>query len=595
MAYLEHGMWEVLDVLRRVHRGEKRRAIARVTGRDRKTIGRYVRIAVSLGWNPTSPYRKEPDEDLAATVLLRLQPGPRRSASGENERKLLPFLPKIRDWLNPPNIFEKGLTLTKVHVLLGRQGVDVNYAALYRFVVKHLEFGRKPATVRVADVSPGELAEVDFGRLGYLYDAQADKKRLVHALIVTLVHSRHQYVYLTHTQKLDDLISGMEEAWEFFGGVPNRVVLDNLKAAVTKPDRYDPSFQRTFEQYAQHRGFVIDAALSGHAKGKPHVERAVPYVRENFFRGEKFLSLEHARLEAIRWCRTTAGMRIHGTTRKQPLVVFEKTEKDSLKPIGAERFDVPRWGTPKVHPDCHVRFGYALYSVPYAHRGKKTTVWANSRLLRIYVNGQLVKTHPVQPPGGRSTDYHDYPEEKTAYAMRDIHYVISKARERGNSVGEFTQRLLSGTYPWARLRQSQKLMRMGDKYGNKRLEEACKRALAFDLINVNKVENILLKAMESHKLPATQGALRQLPLPRFLRDNKSFQHNIQTKEEEKNGNQAVPKNHTQTPEALRHTGHLAGQSGLCPQSKTQSNGVLGTGTVGRTGTKGTQEPDPTTS
>jgi len=589
MAYLEHGMWEVLDVLRRIHRGEGRRAIARITERDRKTIGRYVRIAVSLGWDPGDPQRKEPDEDLAAAVLLRVQPGPRWTASGENERKLLPFLSKIREWLVPPNPIECGLTLTKVHILLGREGVDVSYGALYRFAVKHLEFGRKPITVRVADVAPGELAEVDFGRLGFLYDAQIGKKRLVYALVVTLVHSRHQYVHLTHTQKLADLINGIEEAWEFFEGVPARVVLDNLKAAVTRPDRYDPTFQRTFEQYAQHRGFVIDAAIAGHAQGKPHVERGVPYVRENFFRGENFLSLEHAQRDAVRWCQSTAGMRIHGTTRKQPLVEFEKAEKAALRPLSAECFDVPQWGTPKVHPDCHIRFGYALYSVPYAYRGKKTTVCANSRLVRIYISGQLIKTHPVQPPGGRATDYTDYPEEKTVYAMRDIHYVIRKARERGENIGRFTEQLLSGTYPWARLRQSQKLMRLGDKYGNTRVEEACKRALAFDLVDVRKVESILLKALDSTKLPPASGVLRQLPLPRFLRDNKSFNHNTQTKEKE-NGDQTVTENLAQTTPAVWHSVDHAGTSSLRSQDQAQPRRLLGTGALRRTRPPGTEEP-----
>jgi len=89
-------------------------------------------------------------------------------------------------------------------------------------------------------------------------------------------------------------------------------------------------------------------------------------------------------------------------------------EKAALRPLTAERFDPPRWAEPKVHPDCHVRFNYALYSVPHIHKGRKTTLRADSKLVRIYVAGNLVKTHPLQPPGGRSTDYSDYPPEKTA-------------------------------------------------------------------------------------------------------------------------------------------------------------------------------------
>ncbi len=91
---------------------------------------------------------------------------------------------------------------------------------------------------------------------------------MAHALVVTLVYSRHQYVHVTRSQRLGDVIDGLEDAWAFFGGVPVRVVLDNLKAAITKADRYDPIFQRVFAEYAQVRGFVIDAAVPRHPTGK---------------------------------------------------------------------------------------------------------------------------------------------------------------------------------------------------------------------------------------------------------------------------------------------------------------------------------------
>lgn len=237
MAYLEHGIWEVLDVLERIHRGESRRAVSRVTGRSRKTIARYIKLAVAFGWDPSGSVK--PDEELAAAVVARLKPGPRDVTPGETERKLLEYKEQIRLWLEPGDGYKRGLRLTKVQRLLERHGVEVAYGSLYRFVVKHLEFGKHKTTVRVADVEPGELAEVDFGKLGLIPDPTTGRRRVVYALVVTLVFSRHQYVYLTHRQKVPDLIAGMEDAWDYFGGIPARVVLDNLKAAVVKPDHYD--------------------------------------------------------------------------------------------------------------------------------------------------------------------------------------------------------------------------------------------------------------------------------------------------------------------------------------------------------------------
>lgn len=525
MTYMEHGMWEVLDVLNRIHRGEKVRSVARSTGRDRKTVKRYLSAAMEVGWVPGF---HEPDEALAQEVISTLRPGPKGEQPSASEAILSLHASQIKEWLKADDFYDHGLKLTKVHRLLKRNGVKVSYSALRRYVVKHLGFGEKHLTIRMADVSPGEVAEVDFGRLGLVPEEEIGKRRVLHALIVTLVYSRHQYVHVTHSQKLKDLITGLDEAWEFFGGVPRRVIVDNLKAAVTKADRYDPVFHRTFNKYAKHHDFTIDAAVSQEPKHKPHVERQVPYVREDFFRGEHFLNRDHAQREARHWCLKTAGMRDHGTTHRQPFVEFESFEKAELGPANSERFDTPKWGEPKVHPDCHVRFQNALYSAPYQHRGKKSTVCGDSKLVRIYIDGCLVKTHTTQPPGGRSTDYADYPPDKSAYAMRDANYIIGKAKERGENIGIFAETLLSGDFPWANLRQSQKLMRLCDKYSDGTMDAACRRALSFDLINVKRLENIVKDALEtkqettlSNRKPNTN--VVQLPL-RFLRENSSFKH-----------------------------------------------------------------------
>jgi hypothetical protein len=312
-------------------------------------------------------------------------------------------------------------------------------------------------------------------------------------------------------------------------------VVDNLRAAICKPDRYDPIFNRTFEEYGRHRGFVIDPAPPAMATGKPHVERQVPYVRESFFRGETFLGRDHAQREVIRWCLGKAGQRIHGTIRKRPLEVFEAVERPALNPLAGERFDPPRWHDVKVHPDHHIRYGCALYSVPTRYIGKQVTVRGDSRLVRIYLAGQLIKTHPTQPRGGRNTDYSDYPKEKTPYAMRNANYMIHLARRRGKSIGVFMTRLLDGDFPWAKLRQAQKLVRLTDKYGARALDSACRRALGFELINVHRVEQIVLRGLDrdDDEAAALRGKLVQGSL-RFLRQPDSFTHSA-TREEDSDG------------------------------------------------------------
>jgi transposase len=555
MAYREVDMWEVLEVLRRLHRGESNAAIERATGRTRKTIRRYKQRARKLGWQPGG--EKEPDEELAIAVGRSLRPVTDAEGLGTLEARLMPHRPTITEWVSPGD-GSRGLRLAKVRDLLVRQGVKVPYSSLHRFAVSYCGFReRQRITVRVADVGPGELAEVDYGRLGIVYDPDTGRRRVAWALLVTLGHSRHQYVHVGFNQTMPEFIGALEDAWEFFGGVPKRVVIDNLKAAVTKADRYESIFQRTFDEYAAHRGFVIDAAVVRHAKGKPKVERNVQYLRENFFRGETWIDLDHVRREAVRWCSEVAGKRIHGTTRQQPLAVFTAVEKPALSPLKAQRFDPPTWQECKVHPDHHIQFDKALYSLPTHYVGRQLWVRADSKVVRAYCRGELVRTYARLEPGGRCTDYEDYPKELAPYAMRDPARMIREAYEVGQHVGGFMAQLLGGTFPWAHLRQAQKLLRLVNKYGGDRVDGACRRALSFDLIHVGRVQNIIRQSLEREAGPATGRQPKQLRLipTRFLRPAGSFTHQHPTEKETSNdGSQPIIEDRPQASEAVRDRG-----------------------------------------
>jgi transposase len=563
MAYQEYGMWEILDILKRRYRKESQGHIARATGRSTKTVRRYLRKAEEYGWTGQSA----PEEALAQRVAAALSPGPTPGETSVVAKKLWPHRGDIQRWLEGRE-GERGLQLTKIHQLLLRRDVEVAYTSLYRYVVAQFGFRGPKRTVRRAEVAPGELAEVDFGRLGKIYDPETEHNRIVWALIVTLGFSRHQYVHVGFSQKLPDLIDGLEQAWDFFGGVVERVVLDNLKQAVVRSDRYEPVFQRTFNEYAEHRGFVIDPAVVRHAQGKPIVERAVPYVRENFFRGEQWLDLAHVQRQALHWCSEIAGRRVHGTTRQRPIEVFEKTERQALRPLSGDRFDTPEWSDGlKVHPDHHVMFLKALYSVPTRYLGKQVSVRGDSRLVRIFHKSKLIKTHPKKLPGQRSTDYDDYPDELQAYARRDPERMVWKASTVGPQTQRFMRLLLSGTFPWSKLRQAQKLIRLAEKYGSTRVESACQRALAFDLINVQRVQRIIQHALAPQPEDDPATSVVQMPL-RFLRSNKSFTQSSQSKEVKRDGDSNVSENDSEATEAIGDPTHSSGEDRLRSKTKT---------------------------
>ena len=113
-------------------------------------------------------------------------------------------------------------------------------------------------------------------------------------------------------------------------------------------------------------------------------------------------------------------MRIHGTTQCRPAELFALEEAARLLPAPTTRYDVPLYASPKVHRDHHIEGAKALYSIPGNLIGSHVDVRADAVLVKVFFRGQLVKVHPRQPPGGRSTDAEDLPSEKTVYAMRDI-------------------------------------------------------------------------------------------------------------------------------------------------------------------------------
>ncbi len=189
----------------------------------------------------------------------------------------------------------------------------------------------------------------------------------------------------------------------------------------------------------------------------------MPYVRERFFKGGSFADLADIRSAARRWCLEVAGQRVHGTTRRQPLAVFRQEACSALGEWDSEPYEMTDWRTAKVHPDHHVAFQYALYSVPseVCPPGQKVEVRLGSKLVRIYYRGRLFQVHPRKGRGGRSTDPEDYPSELSAYTLRVPDRIKLSASSHGPAVAAYAERLFDGPLPWARIRQGHKLIRLG--------------------------------------------------------------------------------------------------------------------------------------
>ena len=273
-------------------------------------------------------------------------------------------------------------------------------------------------------------------------------------------------------------------------------------------------------EYAQVRGLVLDPARVRHPTDKPRVERVVNYCRGSGFQGELFRNLEAARLWMARWCREDAGLRIHRTTQRRPREHFELEERPRLLPVPESIYEVPLYGEPTVARDFHFQLDRALYSVPHPLVGQKLWVRTDRRLVKAFHRGQLVKVHPRQAPGGRSTDPQDFPDEKRAYALRDLDYLKRVAAGHGTAVGIYAQRLLDSPLPWTRMRQVYRLLGLVRRFGAERVEQACQRALDLDVIDVTRIKRVLERALEAGPTPPLEPA-RVVQL-RFVRSADEF-------------------------------------------------------------------------
>ena len=202
--------------------------------------------------------------------------------------------------------------------------------------------------------------------------------------------------------------------------------------------------------------------------------------------------------------------------------MFTADEQPRLGPAPTAPYDVPLYATAKVHRDHHVEVARSLYSVPGALIGARVEVRADRVLVRIFHRGQLVKVHPRQQPGRRSTDPDDLPAAKTVYAMRDLDRLGRMAAEHGPAIGAYANALLDIPLPWTKMRQVYALLGLVKKWGAERVEAACASALEHETVNVGLIGRMLERGTEQTPAPAPPSLPGVVVAGRFARDPGHF-------------------------------------------------------------------------
>jgi transposase len=512
MAERKEAM-DIREMIRRLRMGEGIRAVSRELGIHRDTVKKY------RDWAREQGLLEGPAETLPdlQTIHEKLQS---LAAAAAKPSGPPPALEPYREWI--AELFNKGVDMTVIYDRLRKErGYGGSYSAVRRYV-KRLKLVTPEAVLRV-ETAPGEDAQVDFGYAGKLYDPARGLWRKAWLFVMTLGFSRHMYAEIVFDQTITTWIALHVRAFEFFGGVVKRVVLDNLKAAIVKAVVHDSEATRSYRELAEHYGFLISPCRPRMARHKGKVERMVQYVRRSALQGREFKSVDEANAHLRSWLMQVAGTRVHGTTRERPLERFDR-EKPHLRPLAATRYEVVIWKQAKVHPDCHVSFEYNQYSAPYRLIGRPVWLRITAERIEIYTEShERVATHVrARFPGNRVTRQEHLPAERLQAAMVNPQHVRRQAEQIGPRTLEVIERLL-GERPMDRLRTAQGIVGLSRKYGPARLEAACARALSFDDTRYHTIKNVLRKGLDLEPAPDPGQAPGPLPQSsRFARPATDF-------------------------------------------------------------------------
>jgi transposase len=484
---------DLAEILEHWHAGRRMVELSSSLGVDPKTVRKYVAPAKEAGLVPGgAPLSRAQWAALAAEWFPETAD---RSSLQATWPEIEDHADQIKAWL------DGGVTVATIHQRLrDNLGLSASESSLRRWINANLaEEASRNAVVVLRDTPPpGAESQVDYGLLGRWFDPAAERWRRVWGFIMVLAFSRLMFVRPVLKMDQRSWVEAHVLAFEFFGGVPLRVVPDNLKTGVITPDLYDPLINRAFAELAEHYGTLIDPARALKPRDKARVERPVPYARDSFFAGRaaEFGSMAAMQADALRWCTEVANVRrSRPLGGMAPVDLFAAEEAQALLPLARRAFELATWTKVKVHPDIHVKVGKALYSIPWRYIGEQLDAKEGGRTVEFFSAGVLIKTH-VRIEKGKQTDYADYPPEKIAFLLRNPTWCRRRAAEIGPAASELVEVLMEVNALY-RLRSAQGVVRLADKYGPERTNAACRRAIEVGDPSYRTVKGILVAGTEA--------------------------------------------------------------------------------------------------
>lgn len=460
--------------------GWSRRRIARELGIDRATVARYLGLSANPAIVPAGAEGSNPAIVPAGTGEAKpaILPAGRPGRVSQCE----PFKETIERAL------EQGLSAQRVYQdLVTERAFPGRYDAVKRFVRRL----RKVAPERFfrLECLPGEEAQVDFGR-GAPIRGTDGKLRKTWVFRVVLSFSRKAYSEVVFRQTTEAFIRALENAFRYFGGAPETVIIDNLRAAVKTPDWYEPELNPKVREFARHYGTVILPTRPYTPEHKGKVENGIGYVKDNALKGRIFDSLAGENLYLLQWEERVADRRIHGTTRQQVLARFQQ-EKPSLRPLPASIFPCFQEGRRRVHRDSFVEVEKAYYEVPEEYIQRDVWVRWDGRTVRIFNNRfEQVKVHPTVEKGVFCYSDPTTSRGRQGGVMRSAAWLVQKAIKIGPQCGAWADASL-GQRGVEGIRPLYGFLSLARSHAAVRIEQACSVALAEGRFHLRDIKAIL--------------------------------------------------------------------------------------------------------
>ena len=368
---------------------------------------------------------------------------------------------------------------------------------------------RRGATMRQVHRA-GEKVFVDYaGKRPCIWDSTTGEKVDVELFVAVLGASNFTFAEATRTQRGPDWIASHVRAFQFFGGVPDAVVPDQLRSGVSTPCRYEPGIQRTYEEMAAHYNTTVLPARPGHPRDKAKVEVAVQIAERWILarlRNETHYSLDslNTRIAELLEELNARTMRVYQTSR---VALFEKIERQALRPLPNSVFTYGEWKVARINIDYHVEVDGHYYSAPFGlmHERTEVDVRFTASTVEIFRLGERVASHRRSYTRGTHTTVLEHmPKSHQQHAQWTPSRIVSWAATIGPQTRQLVEAILAArAHPEQGYRSCLGIIRLGRVHGNDRLEAACARGVAIGARSYRQVESILRTGLDRAPLPAT--------------------------------------------------------------------------------------------